>query len=95
MKEVSSAQSDSLPGKELLEMSPKQLHTKDRKHGGDVDASDSNIEEPEANFASIDVRETAKVIEKAKIKTLGDFLVPTKVSQGQLKKKKKLKPAGQ
>ena len=45
--------------------------------------------EAEAVFASMDVREKIKIIEQAKTKTLGDFLVPSRVSQGQLKKKKK------
>ena len=47
--------------------------------------------EPEAKavFASMDVREKIKIIEQAKTKTLGDFLIPSRVSQGQLKKKKK------
>ena len=51
----------------------------------------ANEPEPEAEavFASMDVREKIKIIEQAKTKTLGDFLVPSRVSQGQLKKKKK------
>jgi len=40
-------------------------------------------------FPSMDVREKVKVIEQAKNKSLGDFLIPSKAPQGQLKKKKK------
>ena len=36
----------------------------------------------------MDVREKIKIIEQAKTKTLGDFLIPSRVPQGQLKKKK-------
>ena len=44
-------------------------------------------------FASMDVREKQKVIEQAKQKSLGDFMIPAKPKQGQIKKKKKRKPA--
>jgi len=60
-----------------------------------METSKESAEEPktqpevEAVFASMDVREKAKVIEQAKIKSLGDFIIPARVSQGQLKKKKK------
>ena len=56
----------------------------------EVLANESKTEpEAEAVFASMDVREKIKIIEQAKTKTLGDFLIPSRVSQGQLKKKKK------
>ena len=48
----------------------------------------ANEPEAEAVFASMDVREKIKIIEQAKTKTLGDFLIPSRVPQGQLKKKK-------
>merc|ERR1712034_22358 len=51
------------------------------------------LQQVEAVFASMDVREKQKVIEQAKQKSLGDFLITAKPKQGQMKKKKKRKPA--
>ena len=45
--------------------------------------------EMEATFGSIDVREKVKVLEQAKTKSLGDFIITSKPKQSELKKKKK------
>jgi len=69
----------------------------DEEAKSDVDASGNKIEGPEALipvqavFASMDVREKVKVIEQAKTKSLGDFVVPPKASKDKFKKKKKRK----
>jgi len=69
------------------------------KNGGKCetpnDADDGSRSQPEvlipveAVFASMDVREKVKVIQQAKNKSLGDFLIPSNEPQGPLKKKKK------
>ena len=46
-----------------------------------------------AEFAATDVREKQKILEQAKQKNLGDFLIVAKPRQGQLKKEKKRKSA--
>ena len=60
-------------------------------HGQEEKIGEEAIkEEVDVVFASMDVREKQKVIEQAKQKSLGDFLITTKPKQGQIKKKKKL-----
>jgi len=57
----------------------------------EVDKPEVLIPVTEAIYASMDVREKAKVIQQARQKSLCDFIAPQKVPQGQLKKKKKKK----
>ena len=55
----------------------------------EVDNVNNDKHEEAPVFASEDVREKAKIIEQARQKSFGDFLITSKPKQGQLKKKKK------